>query len=309
MKEMNLNDLNDSTQMKCFFKACLYEKLDDYNNADAMRYLFINIIYNGFQNENKYPENWTLDLIDNTKKIIKNGIKEKDKRNNIMTFFILNKFISNLHRMWIVNEKKSENYYDKIKAKAEYKYLVISEDAPFSGSYLLGDSKEDKKGPYFTPLKSTFGDNSKEKLSDNLLSEDVLFFDLLTIPLPISSDLRKKWSTEKAFNFDNKPLPVFLLEIAFEHYSLNEKIDNAKIAIMMPTKTSACIYNYFEKIKANDSLFCLKDKLTIKSCWQEINNYHEKIIIEGKCFNYYKSNTISGSNTPDADLLKYALSK
>ncbi len=323
MKRMNLIELDNEENMKSFFKACLYEELDDYENADSMRNLFINIIYNGFD-VNKYLD-WILDISDDTKIAITKGVKEKKMRvdlENLLFNTVSNatedknieledlNFIYDLIKKWKCNEEKSSKYYKAIKEEHNYSYIIIGEDAPWSGAYLLGDIEQDKKGPYYSSLKNAFKDENIYKLSDGLKNQKVLFFDLLTIPLPINSVLRKKWSAEDVFKFYEKPLPVFLLEIAFEHFKLKDKIEDAKIAIMMPTKTSASIYNYFEAIfDENNELYCLKEQLTAKSCWQEINNNYSDILTKGKCFNYYKSNTISGSNTPDIDLLKYALSK
>jgi len=306
--------------MKKFFKKCLYEDLRNCTYADKMRKLFINIIYNGFQ-KGKYSA-WSVGIVPETVNAITKGIKEKKLREDLNNLLINNdskssesknsesvdeKFINDLINKWSGNEEKSSAYYEEIKEETNYSYIIIGEDAPWSGAYLLGDSEDDKKGPYYNSLKSAFNDENIVELSDGFKKQKVLFFDLLTIPLPINSNLRKKWSANPDFKFHEKPLPVFLHEIAFEHFRLKDKIKNAQIAIMMPTKTSSSIYNYYEQIKPKDDLYCLKERLTAKSCWNEINDYHQKIIKDGKCFNYYKSNTISGSNTPDVDLLKYAL--
>ena len=326
-QEFKIPTCNDLTNMKSFFSECLYKDLTNYSNADAMRNLFINIIYNGFQSANY--ENWTKDISKSTESVITKGIKEKRIKEKVIASlnseFELNieddktkpnrndkseakKFIKDLSNKWGINEKKSGSYYNEIKKIDQYDYIIIGEDAPYGGAYLLGQDENDKKGPYYTSIKNLF--NEDDTLSDMLIANKILFFDLLTIPLPIYSDLRKKWSTVDDFKIDNKQLPVFLLEVAFEHFQLKVKIKKNKgIAIMMPTKTSAGIYNYFEQVSHEDYLYFLKDRLTAKSCWQEIKSNHETIIAQGKCFNYYKSNTISGSNTPDPDLLKYALNK
>lgn len=307
--------------MKKFFKKCLYTTLENTPIDDQKRYLFINIIYNGFKAE--YLKNWYSEIIPETVNAINKGIKEKKLREDLNNLLINNdskssesensesvysKFINDLINKWCGNEEKSSAYYEEIKQETNYRYIIIGEDAPWSGAYLLGDSEDDKKGPYYNSLKSAFNDKNIVELSDGFKKQKVLFFDLLTIPLPINSNLRKKWSTDnKNFKIGDKQLPVFLLEVAFEHFDLKDKINDAKIAIMMPTKTSSSIYNYFEQITKEDGFHCLKDRLTAKSCWNEINDYHQTIITNGKCFNYYKSNTISGSNTPDVDLLEYAL--
>ena len=321
--ELDVN--KDYDLMKKFFKKCLYTTLGDSKTDKQMRKLFINIIYNGFQQKN-YPV-WSLCISKKTKTAIIKGITEKRLKDEAKKLFNseseielniqgqkknkndnlkANDFIEELSKKWKNNEQKSKNYYDEIKKLPYYEYVIIGEDAPYGGAYLLGNKIIDKKGPYYIPLNNAFK-GEKAELIDALISNKVLFFDLLTIPLPISSDLRKGWSTEEFYNIAGKQLPVFLLEVAFEHFDLKNKINDAKIAIMMPTKTSSSIYNYYEQIKSKDDLYCLKERLTAKSCWNEINDYHQTIITNGKCFNYYKSNTISGSNTPDVDLLKYAL--
>jgi hypothetical protein len=324
-----IDDAKHYALMKLFFKDCLYIELGDEDIAKQKRNLFINIIYNGFKSA-EY-ENWTKNISDYTKGEITKGIKEKRLKKLVKSLlnseFELNieddktksnpedsdgdgakTFIDELSKKWLNNEQKSDSYYNEIKKIDQYYYIIIGEDAPYGGAYLLGQDENDKKGPYYTSIKNLF--NEDDTLSKILIAKKILFFDLLTIPLPIYSDLRKKWSTDDDFKIDNKQLPVFLLEVAFEHFQLKSKIKkNTEIAIMMPTKTSAGIYNYFEQVSYKDDLYCLKDRLTAKSCWQEIKSNHETIITQGKCFNYYKSNTISGSNTPDPDLLKYALNK
>ncbi len=84
MKRMNLIELDNEENMKSFFKACLYEELDDYENADSMRNLFINIIYNGFD-VNKYLD-WILDISDDTKIAITKGVKEKKNESRFRKF-------------------------------------------------------------------------------------------------------------------------------------------------------------------------------------------------------------------------------
>ena len=49
-----------------------------------------------------------------------------------------------------------------------------------------------------------------------LIINNVGFIDLIPIPLPFYSKLRTKWSTDKKFEIDGKPLPLLLLELAFE---------------------------------------------------------------------------------------------
>ena len=306
-----------------FLRLCLYEDLVDSKEADQMRNYFINFIYSG-KPKDEDVKSYGNSLTDDTKKIILKALKETNKREELRALLYdvtidnnpgINQevFIKSLKEGWNKNREKSKEYYQQIKELPNFKYIIISEDAPwkkdvagnYCGAYLLGGESADNTGPYYDSLNSVFP--GKEILSIRLLTNKALFIDLLTIPLIISSELRAKWGTDEVFKINGKQLPVIVLELAIEEYQLLKKWEKkTKIALMMPTKTSASIYNYFQNLKSNDEHF-FKEPLIATSDWKCIKKDHQKIINTGKSFNYYRSNAISGSNNPDADLLAYAL--
>ena len=72
--------------------------------------------------------------------------------------------------------------------------------------------KNPPTGNYYTTIKNL---NEESTIPDILVEQGILFIDLCPLPLPMTTDIRKKWG-EKLVDMDNKPLSVVLLELALK---------------------------------------------------------------------------------------------
>ena len=158
-------------------------------------------------------------------------------------------------------------------------------------------------GPYFDTIK---GLNPKSQTIQKILVEQgILFIDLCPLPLPMTTDIRKSvWGAWNE-NIETPPLSVVLLEFALE-FALKKGIQISKkpiIAMGTPTATSQSIYYYFEKKKPNLSIK-IKDTETKVVDFSKLLNINKKYETLEQILPLYASNIISGSNTPNAELLK-----
>ena len=158
-------------------------------------------------------------------------------------------------------------------------------------------------GPYFDTIK---GLNPKSQtIQEILVKQGILFIELCPLPLPMTTDIRKSvWGAWNE-NIETPPLSVVLLEFALE-FALKKGIQISKkpiIAMGTPTATSQSIYYYFEKKKPNLSIK-INDTETKVVDFSKLLNINKKYETLEQILPLYASNIISGSNTPNAELLK-----
>jgi hypothetical protein len=198
------------------------------------------------------------------------------------------------HHLW-ANKNSGAN-------KKAYKRVVFGEAAPFSGAHLLGNKPKDKKGPYYKALKKYAGNTQGTNLRDQLETTQTLFIDIMTVPLPIDSELRKQWSSE--FLINDLSLSSVLFQLALEHYKIKPK-RNAKapkIALMMPPLTAYGIIKdaFSPEFKGADAitnqLVSINDSDTIK-------NYLKDGIVPS----VFSILAMDRSNSPNGDILKKIL--
>lgn len=164
-------------------------------------------------------------------------------------------------------------------------------------------------GPYVKTIKGLFEGFKTKTIQQILVDQGILFIDLCPLPLPMTTDIRRDvWGKPLEEN-DDKPLSVVLLELALEFVSNYDiEISNKPIIAMgTPSATSQSIYLYFEKKKWSGSCFKKPNDLVINGRvinFSELLKTNEKYVEKGQILPLYASNIISGSNTPNADLLK-----
>lgn len=291
-------------------QKCLYTTLDQ--NEDSLRYRFLNFIYTG-EGENSdelTPETYgAIGRVYGSKKpsfwLPVKELSEHKLRS------IGKKIIALIKEGWIDAKSRTNEYYNGVNSKERFLFeaLIASESPPFKvdkderflGSHLLGEADMDQSGPYYSAMRSCF--KNKKSITKNLLKHNVLFFDLLPIPLPIDSALRKKWSS--GFTVNDMPLSAFLFKLAIEHYAEVYKCDfsrTTKVALMMPTNTSLGI---FRQAHVEGYLPVLSEKMcTVTTAPEAI-----ELLGMGVTPPYYKANVMGSANTPSNELLKRIIIK
>jgi hypothetical protein len=222
-------------------------------------------------------------------------------------------------------KKDHESYLGKLKpsepiTSEPIKYIIIGEAPPFSfiknldkselklifeNNYIL--SKKNA-GIWQSSIRAAFGiaieekDNTTPvKFIEGLVDNNILFFDIIPVTLPFSTDIRKGWISKE---IHNKPLLISLLDLAIEKNTANLSIDpNVKVAFVTPPKTSISIFDYYsdKKLKITDEISVditiINDNTTKKKY-----NVGKEIILP-----MYKANAMMGANAPSFELLKLAL--
>lgn len=293
-------------------RKCLYTTLDQ--NEDSLRYRFLNFIYTG-KGENSdilTPETYAaIGRVYGSKKPsfwlpVKELSVQQLKR-------IGKQIIEVIKEGWNDSNGRTSTYYKGEKSMKPFlvKALIASESPPFKvdenerflGSHLLGEEKTDKSGPYYSAIRSCF--ENENSIAENLLENNVLFFDILPIPLPVDSELRKKWSTSEQFYVDDMPLSAWLFKLAIDHYSDKYKCTfdkNTNVALMMPTNTSIGI---FLQAKDGNYLSELSSKLRERTTDED----DEELLKSGITPPRYKANVMGSANTPSNELLKRKIKK
>ena len=163
-----------------------------------------------------------------------------------------------------------------------------------------------------------------------MAKKNIGYFDLIMAPMPISSDIRKKWSTDYRWQIGGKQLPVVLLELGIGHLILQKKsIKNPMFAIGTPALTSTSIFEHYSdkllkvwKRKGETSQVCdilfeepnimnKEDFELLFTSNLSITNSQTTHKIRGEegrgiIFPLFKSNVISGSNYLSELLMKNA---
>jgi hypothetical protein len=291
------------TTIEEVLNKCLYTKLEEDNNS--LRNRFLNFIYTGDDSDEL-----TLPTINTIARIYGNKqpsfwLQEKPL-SEIQLNVIRNKIITLIIDGWNSSIGKTKDYYDKLAASNEFQVstLIASESPPFkvdeeekfSGTHLLGKEPIDKSGPYYNAIRGCC--ETGESIADYLFENNILFLDILPIPLPIDSALRKKWSSE--FKVNGMPLSACLFKLAIEHYAEVYKCDfsrTTKVALMMPTNTSLGI---FRQAHVEGYLPVLSEKMcTVTTAPEAI-----ELLGMGVTPPYYKANVMGSANTPSNELLK-----
>jgi hypothetical protein len=164
---------------------------------------------------------------------------------------------------------------------------------------------ENCSSPYSDAIKGCF--NGKEMTISTMLQDNKCgFFDVIPIPLPINSDLRNHWATEKKFVINEKRIFVHFFEWAIENYIKNAKIASHKkhkIAIGIPLNNAISLYEYYAPNKILE--FGKDENLQILFNAPHSIDFAKKK--SGLWIHPFKNCVISTSNTPNAELMKLAL--
>ena len=190
------------------------------------------------------------------------------------------------------------------------------------------------KDSYATTIKKCFNAKPKEKVCQFMAKNNIGYFDLIMAPMPLSSDVRKKWSKEPNWEIDGKQLPVVLFELGIAHLILEGKlIESPMFAIGTPALTSTSIFEYYsdkllkvwkrktnKPLKLIDILFGELDENVKNDCELvftsnlSITNSQTTHKIRGEdgkgmIFPLFKCNVISGSNYLSESLMRNAFDK
>ena len=254
------------------------------------------------------------------------GLGNEDANETKEVFSNIAKYWETLHHLYVVYLIKLVN------RKTPIDKILIYEAPPMPDqngkiNYILAEScvdcntckdckiddcsffKNPPTGNYYSTIKNL---NEESTIPDILVEQGILFIDLCPLPLPMTTDIRKKWG-EKLVVKDDKPLSIVLLELALK-FALVKGIkirEKPIIAMGTPTATSQSIYFYFEKMKSSG---CFSKTFISPNIYPEdkypnidfskLLETNEKYEIEGQILPLYKSNIIAGSNTPNGELLK-----
>jgi hypothetical protein len=214
----------------------------------------------------------------------------------------INDLIDNIKENWKTIFSAHEDYLKELNS---FEKIIVYEAPPYRKNqsdvlnYLLC---KNATGPYIRAIKQL--DESKS-ISKILTTCKILLFDLLMLPIPISSSLRRKWATEQNFQIDGFALPVFLFQMNIEYFKKTFDIQDSTVfkqmslAIGTPHLTSLPIYIYYSQLTEREEY----PNLVIE------NNINTRTIkeLEGKVIPLFKSSFVNSSNNPDGDLLKLAL--
>ena len=328
-----------------------YEKLsteysDNSNDIDSIRKGIFNFLYSG---------NFDEEINETTKKYFKNILEnhlidklkeaqESDKKEKIVqeiTAKLANlpswdEFYAIFETQWtVLSDYHKKEYLEKL--EGEIRHFVVYEAPPpcqkdekISEVYFLMSNKDS----YATTIKKCFNAILDADVCKFMAEHSIGYFDLIMAPMPLSSDVRKKWSKEPEWKIDGKQLPVVLFELGIAHLILKGKsIESPMFAIGTPALTSTSIFEYYSdkllkvwKHKTNKPLK-LSDILFGELDNQKINEYEpvftsnlsitnsqttHKIRGEdgkGMIFPLFKSNVISGSNYLSESLMRNAFDK
>lgn len=311
---------------KDLLKKFLYESSSTFSEQlDGYLFLYEGNDYNYHNKPQKLALLYKhLSKIINDKAAIKeyNESLKKDKQEIVKAFVDFarkllrqkeeyNKFILELKKFY-------SDYKDKLRSiesiiVSEAPPIILNKKGEMEVKYILDPSIKNG-GNYRNEIYKAFNKNkssiSADDLEKTLINNNVGFTDLIPIPLPFDSKLRTKWSTDKKFEIDGKPLPLVLLEIAFEENFSGMNINqNVKICFMMPVNTSMGIIDYSKNNKYNINI---TSEIIIPHERIYANNSETKTstTIRGLrtlVLPLHKRNSFSSGNTPNYLLIKNAL--
>ena len=184
--------------------------------------------------------------------------------------------------------------------------ILVYEAPPYQAdkssniNYLL---LENASGSYVTAIKTySQPEINSNDIAEILIKNQVLFFDLLMMPIPLSSDVRKSWFEKKCFFIEGKPLPVYLFEMNL-NYLTSKKInftDSPYFAMGAPHLTALPIFKYYSMCSNPfHSSLCATNNITTR----QIDKLgHLVLPLFKACF-------VNASNNPDGNLLKLAFGR
>ena len=213
-----------------------------------------------------------------------------------------------------------KKYLIKLKGQP-IKYIIIGEAPPFS--FTKTQKARDKKihfknnyilskknaGIWQSSIRGAFGiaeeekGNTPVKFIEGLVANNILFFDIIPVTLPFSTDIRKGW-IDKRIEADENPLLVSLLQLAIQKNIDGLTIDpNVKVAFVTPPKTSISIFDYYSDKKLN-----ITDEISVDITIINDNTTKKKYNVgQDIILPMYKANAMMGANAPSTELLKLAL--
>jgi|GEM_PF-5072641 len=310
-----------------------FEEAEFQNKKDDIIMRVINYLYSGFWDLNDEalgttPHNNTLKafglatLKARINKVMKEEEQKEDNDPSIETEMLLNKLssvlkvdisieindiLTTIKTAWLQVFEKHNDHISDIKSNTvDVSKILVYEAPPYQKAgdtlnYLL---LEGASGPYVTAIKKYFSDdeNVTPPVSEILNNNNILFFDLLMIPIPLSSDVRKMWLKDECFLIDRKPLPVYLFEMNLEYLSSKEiKFANSPVfAIGTPHLTALPIFKYYSKNKCE---FFESLRITNDIDTRKLDNLKNLVLP------LFKACFVNASNNPDGALLKHALSE
>ena len=209
----------------------------------------------------------------------------------------------------------SKEWFQKDKDEEAEKKM----DTYFSSKYFTGS----KAGtPWRNQISTTFSLEEVRHLNNIKIGDtrkNLLILDILPVPIPIDSELRKNWSTDKKWEIEGKQLPVVLFELA-----INNMLDkglkvhrDTKFALGMPVNTSLSIFQYYSdkplRICENEKgqEVCDRENCTNAKCFEfDISKTNDRMtwsIRNKKDVKYplHKANVNNGQY-PDSELIKNA---
>lgn len=280
-------------------QSCLYEELDLEKNADCRTlHRALNYLYTGKKESNESPTDWLEEF--------KNHIKIERDQELHLTEEDWNSVIQPAKDKWIINGNTLEILYENIN---NVKQSIIYESPRYELDTSLKYTPEyildDKCNSQFA--KAIISHFKGEDVKSSLIENSTGFFDVIPIPLPLSSSIRKKWAKEENFVLKGKPIFVHFFLWALDDYKekLNDKLTFAehKFAIGIPLTNAITLYEYFNTLDGKKDLkeigfakmdFCKRN---------EINNEKEP----GLWLPLFKNYIMGSSNTsPDAKLISIA---
>lgn len=208
------------------------------------------------------------------------------------------------------------NYYSAIVKDTRLNIKTITEAD-------IDDFK--KNNPILTDSKNKWYIKSKKNVISNskiiktlcrineVIDSDILFLDLFLIPMDIDFEVRNAWATETVFKFNEKSLPVLLLDWALEYLKVScgrkDKqlfSKNCLIAIGAPRNTSIGIFEHYAS--AHFPLENVKGKPLNYTDISSLNSPTAflKMGINGITFPMFKANVVRGNNMPDYTLVRNA---
>jgi len=302
MKKKVKNNMDQSNmEISEVIKNCLYNELTDEDNV--LRFRFLNFIFTG--------DAINTQLTDYTYKRIgeiygRKSLSFWKPLEQTDEFEKLGREIINLIlEAWKCSREKTFAYYNLLKdLDGNIEHFIASESPPFKvkedkflGSHLLGDTVQDKSGAYYSVISKCMGDD-ESPLRERLCKRGILFLDIMPIPLPINSELRRDWSI--SFKVGKMCLSSFLLQLALDYAKEEYRLKitpKTKIALMMPRNTSAGIFH--EALTNNEYLGCFNEQLRF------VNRNEDEIELLGNGIipPHFKSDVMGGANTPSLELL------
>ena len=326
----------------------LSDEKSNYENADvkSIRIGIFNFLYSGDFNGqlNKETKNSFKEIIENYLIDQLKDVQESNKEDKAETIIEIKNKLNKLPTWDEFYEGFEKNWEELIKCHSNYleniektiRHIIVYEAPPpcqseekIKEKYFLISNN----GAYATTIKKTFNADEKVHVSKFMSKKNIGYFDLIMAPMPLSSDLRKKWSTENKWQIDGKQLPVILFELGIAHLILkNKNIENPTFAIGTPALTSTSIFEYYSDkllkvwIKKNEKksvcniifgdaennhlnnhklLFTSNLSITNSQTTHKIRGEQGRGII----YPLFKSNVISGSNYLSELLMKNAFDK